>query len=471
MASTPVQRFCGDALGEDDATGLAERVRDGDVTPLELTEAAIQRIDAVDPVLNALSHRSFASARRQAANKDIPGYFRGVPAVAKENINIRGMPMTYGSAAVPTHLRRMNGGFTKQILQSGLILLGTTTMPAFGWTATTERVGSFHTANPWRPGFSSGGSSGGSAALVASGAVPIAHGNDGGGSIRIPASFCGLVALKPTRGMVRTDPSTRMLPIDIMSNGVLARSVRDVRNFFVAAEASFRRRSLPSLRARQGPLPKLRIGVVLDSPLSPDTDNEIRRVVEDVGRILAVRGHGVTTHQLIVSPAITHDFADYWSLLAFTITRAGKVMYGRKFDRSRLDPLTVGLTSRGQANIARAPQILHRLRSHRADYLRNFEDIDVILSPVVAQHTPRIGYLSPELPFEEHVERLEALAPFTPVHNVVGAPAITLPGGLSSQGLPIGVMMAGTWGTDGGLLQLASEIEETLPFPRIQDVG
>ncbi|MFN2318665.1 MAG: amidase family protein, partial [Dermatophilaceae bacterium] len=170
---TIVHAFGDDALGDDDATGLAERLLSGEVSSVEVTEAAIARIERVNPHLNAIAYRDFEAALERARRLRTPrGAFGGVPALAKENIHVKGMPMTMGSKALPDRLQKRDGDFTRQLLDTGVNLLGTTMMPEFGWTATTERMGGDVTRNPWQTDYSSGGSSGGSAALVASGAVP-----------------------------------------------------------------------------------------------------------------------------------------------------------------------------------------------------------------------------------------------------------------------------------------------------------
>lgn len=464
------QVFRDDALGVSDATALATQLRRREVSALELIEAAIVRVEAVDPQVAAVAYRVFEQAPdllKQSRN----GHFQGIPAMAKENIHIRGIPLTYGSRATPIHTRRSSGALTKQLIGCGLTLLGTTTMPAFGWTACTEREGKLATRNPWDLDSSCGGSSGGSAALVASGAVPIAHGNDGGGSLRIPAASCGLVTLKATRGRVRTDKSTRYLPLDIISNGVLARSVRDVEAFFMAAESLYRNRSMPPISTvGYANCPRLRIGLALDSPLSPPTSPETRRAVGDKARLLSDLGHDIVEVDLEVRPSFTHDFMQYWSVLAMGIQYGGKGTFGRRFDARLLDPLTKGLVSFGKENLRTVPRLLHRLRTHSERYKAHFESVDVLLTPVVCHETPPIGHFSPEIPFDQHVQRLEAYAGFTAVQNVAGTPSITFPGGLSNRGLPIGVMLSANYGEDALLLALAREIESSSPFPRIDAV-
>lgn len=474
MTGPPVvHAFGDDALGGDDATGLAERLAAGEVSPVEVVEAAICRLERVNPHLNALAYRDFDGALERAKRlRTVRGTFGGVPALAKENIHIKGLPMSMGSAAMPKQLQTRDGTFTRQLLDTGLLLLGTTTMPAFGWTATTERMGDDVTRNPWQTEYSSGGSSGGSAALVAAGAVPIAHGNDGGGSIRIPASVCGLVGMKATRGRLRTDSATEAMPVKVVSEGVLARSVRDIARFFEAAEFTYRNPALPMIGAvRDAPARRLRIGVTIDSPQAPVSDAPTRAAVERAAAHLAELGHDVVEHEPRLPGSFRRDFEDYWSLLAFGIVQGGRRMFGDAFDPEQLDPLTLGLAARAKRRIAKMPLVIARLAATTRAYERSFRDVDVVLSPVLCHTTPHIGHLSADLGFDQHFERLVAYSGFTPWHNATGAPSISVPAGLSDDGLPIGVMFSAARGGERGLLEIAYEIEESAPFPRIQDLG
>ena len=471
MSSTTVHAFADDALGEDDATGVAERLHAGDVSPVEVVEAAIARVEQVNPALNALAHRDFEGALDRARKMHkVRGPFGGVPALAKENIHIKGMPMTMGSAAMPSHERSRDGGFTRQLLDTGMLLLGTTTMPAFGFTATTERMGDDVTRNPWHTEYSSGGSSGGSAAMVAAGAVPIAHGNDGGGSLRIPASVCGLVALKATRGRLRTDPTTDSMPINVVTDGVLARSVRDVARFFEAAELTYRNPSLPAIGSvKDAPARRLRIGITIDSPQAPVSDSQTRAALERAAALLSDLGHEVVEHDTHVPKSFRRDFEDYWSLLAFGITTGGKRAMGDAFNAAALDPLTAGLAARARRRLAKMPLVLARLAATARTYDKSFGEVDMILSPVLCHTTPHIGHLSADLSFDQHFERLVAYSGFTPWHNASGGPAISVPLGATKEGLPIGVMFSAPRGEERRLLEIAYEIEESAPFPRIQD--
>ena len=167
--------------------------------------------------------------------------------------------------------------------------------------------------------------------------------------------------------------------------------------------------------------------------------------------------------------SFARDFEDYWSLLALGIVTSGRRLFGADFDTSALDPLTVGLARRARRRIAKMPLVIARLAASGRSYERSFSDVDLVLSPVLCHTTPRIGRLSADLPFEEHFARLVAYAGFTPWHNATGAPAVSVPAGLTDAGLPVGVMFGARRGDERRLLEIAYELEQAAPFPRIED--
>ena len=469
---TRVHAFVDDALGRDDATGVAERIRSGEISAAEAVEAAIARIERVDPDLGAVQRDDFDRARAEAKRREgraPAGVFAGVPVALKDNLTTRGRPMTVGSDAVSDHPRSIDGDYAKQLFATGVVPVATSTMPPFGWTASTERPGGRATRNPWDTERSAGGSSGGSAALVAAGAVPIAHGNDGGGSIRIPAAACGLVGLKPSRGRHLGDPRTDGLPVAIVSGGVLTRSVRDTAAMHAALEETYRNPKLQPIGEVKGAgARRLRIGFIIDSPVGPPTDASTRAVIESSADLLDSLGHHVEPYDPPAPRSFKTDFEDYWAFLAFMVHRTGPKRMGEGFDASRLDPLTLGLSSQAARRLHRMPLVIARLRASGRAYDRSLGALDIVMSPVLAHTTPPIGYLGADLPFEVHLERLRAYACFTPLHNAAGAPAISLPLGQSPEQLPIGVMFAARRGAERMLLELAYELEEASPFARIE---
>ena len=470
MADGRVHAFADDALGDLDAVGVAASIRSGEISAREATEAAIARVERVDPTLNALVVRDFERALDQASSP-APGVFSGVPTVVKDNTDVVGLPTRHGAESVPARDAKADAEFTTQLRSTGLVVIGKSTMPEFGWSASTEFENSPPTRNPWNPEYSSGASSGGSAALVASGALPIAHANDGGGSIRIPAAACGLVGLKPTRGRVAEAAEAASLPINILSNGVVTRSVRDTAHFLAGAEAFQPASDLPPVGLVEGPGDRrLRIGLVLDSVTDTPTDDETRSAVQDTARLLEKLGHSVVEVPVAVSERFSADFTHYWALLAFSTHHFGSRVIAPGFDKSRSDPLTRYLARRFLFQAWRTPGALLRLKRSEAAYRRAFADagVDLVLSPTLGHTTPRLGHLSPNVPFPEMFERLVRYAAFTPLNNTAGSPAVSLPLGTTSEGLPIGVHFSALHGDERTLLEIAYELEDARPFARIQ---
>ncbi len=464
-----VSAFADDALGTDDAVGVAARIAAGEISPLEAVEAAIARSEAVEGSLRALAFEDFERARRRAGSAQATrGALGGVPTVFKDNITVGGMPFTYGSRAIPPNRRPLDGPVAGQLLDTGLIPIGTSRTPEFGWTATTEYVGGDAVHNPWHVGFSSGGSSGGSAAYVAAGVVPIAHGNDGGGSIRIPAAVCGLVGLKATRGRLLSDPAADAMPVKVVSEGVLTRSVRDTAAFFADAERIHRNPRLPAVGHVDGPSARrLRVGVVVDSPFTAPSDADTAAAVRGTADLLAELGHDVADYAIQIPRSFKGDFIDYWSVLALSVTRDGRKLFDPAFDRNALEPLTIGLASRAARRLPKMPIVIARLLASARAYERSFGDVDLVLSPVLAHTTPELGHLGADLPWQTHLDRVANYAGFTPLHNATGAPSISLPLGGTATGLPVGVMLSARRGADRRLLEIAYELEEARPFRHI----
>lgn len=478
-----IHAFGDDALGSLDATAVAAAIDAREITATEAVEAALARAEKVDGTLNALefldSRRALQRAGRVDAglsggrhDHDSAG-LRGVPSVFKDNVVVAGVPMTQGSQAMPRVSNRTSGKIVTQMLATGIIPIGTTTMPPFGWTATTERPGDDVTRNPWDTSRSSGGSSGGSAALVAAGVVPIAHGNDGGGSIRIPAAACGLVGLKPTRRRLVLGESAASMPVKIVTDSVLTRTVRDTITFFEEAEKVRRNRRLPAIDVSATPqlTRPLRIGVMTDSPFAPPSDDDTRAAVEGAAALFTELGHHVEDWQPNIPASFQQDFLDYWGFLAYNTVAGGKRLFHKDFDATKLDPFTLGLARMGKRRLAHAPVFLARLQASGRAYARDLaKGPDVVLSPVLGHITPKIGHLGGDLDYETHLERVLAYCCFTPLHNATGAPAISLPLGASADGLPVGVMVSGRPGDENTLLRLALQAEQAQPFRRIETV-
>ena len=460
-----------DALGELDAVGVAEQIRRKAISPQEALQASIARLNAVNPQLNALVVDDIDRAQRTAA-APLEGLLAGVPSVIKDNTALAGLPTRHGSRATPDTPARQDDAFTTQFKSLGLNVLGKSSLPEFGFNASTEFDLAPPTRNPWHLDHTPGGSSGGSAALVAAGVIPIGHANDGGGSIRIPAACCGLVGLKPTRGRLVDNAMSRALPIRIVCEGVVTRSVRDTATFFAGAEAHFRNRKLPPIGQVTGPSSaRRRIGLVVDSITGTPTDAATRAVVLETAERLERLGHRVEAVPVPVGPRFLEDFSDYWGMLAFLGIKFGARTMGAGFDATKVDALTQGLAARYRRNLLRTPGMLMRLHRSQRDIQRQSRGFDAVLTPVLAHLSPALGELNAALGYDLLFPRLVNWVAFTPINNTNGTPAISLPVGLSAEGLPIGVQLAAMHGGERLLLELAFELEADRPWPRIQEVA
>ena len=461
--------FRDDALGEDDAVRLVERIRSGDVSAGELIEAAVARAEAVNPALNGLAYDAFGTARQRASERH-PGFFAGVPTFIKDNVDVAGMPTMQGTDAWAPLSARSDGEFARVFLATGLIPLGKTQLSEFGFSAAAEHPRIGPVRNPWNLDHTAGASSSGSAAFVAAGVVPMAHANDGGGSIRIPASCTGLVGLKPSRGRLPLDKAMRQMPLTVVHNGVVSRSVRDTAAFYREAERISRNRRLPPIGDVTHPGTQRLTVAVITRSLFRESGPEIRELTLKTAALLEELGHRV---QHLDSPPVPAHFADdfvlYYGLLGFAVVRNGPRMFGDSFDRTRLDNLTLGFERHAAHNMHRLPLAIARLRAMRRRTARLFRTYDAVLTPTLADPPPPIGHFDPTADYEQIINRLVDWVAFTPLQNATGDPAISLPLGESAGGLPVGMMFSAAQGQERRLLVLAYELEQARPWRHIQD--
>lgn len=465
-----ISAFGDDALSDSDAVGIVEAIRSGTISRAEAVEAAIRRAEKVNPDLNALAYRAFDRARNRAtAPTPYGGFFDGVPTFVKDNVAVAGMPTMEGTDAWTPRPERADGDFARHYLATGLIPLGKAQMSEFGFSAVAEHPRLGPVRNPWNVKHTAGASSSGAGAFVAAGVVPIAHANDGGGSIRIPASCNGLVGLKPSRGRLPLDKNMRQMPIRIVANGVVTRSVRDTAAFYREIERTWPARNLPAIGDVTGPdSTRLRVAVYTKS-VRRECSPEVRDLTLSTAALLEDLGHRVDL--LDSSPPIPATFADdfvlYWALLALALVRGGKRTFGDSFDRSRLDNLTLGLDRFAGRNLHRLPLAMARLAATRRSTAKLARDYDILLTPTVADAPPRIGFLDGGADYEQIIDRLSDWVAFTPLQNVTGDPAISLPLAQTAAGLPVGMMFAARAGQEATLLALAFELEAAQPFPSL----
>jgi amidase len=466
---TSAHAFTDDLAGLD-AVATADLVRTKQVSPAEVVAAAIERAEALHADLNAVATPDYERARATATRASTHGTFAGVPTFIKDGTDVAGLPTREGSDAF--HLAgpaKATAPIAQQLFDMGTVNLGKSTLPEFGFTASTEFPDGTATHNPWNLARTPGGSSGGAGALVAAGVVPLAHGQDGGGSIRIPAACNGLVGLKATRGRLLPDPTARLLPVKIVADGVLTRTVRDTVAYYREAELRYRSRTLPPLGEVSLPLDRpLRVGAFVDTPTGAVVDAATRRTFDATVELLERLGHRVETVDPPVGQQFADDFVHYWAMLAFAVRRSGHKLYDPTFDRTRLTMLTNGLAERFRAGWSSTPAVIARLRRSREVFERSMANLDVVLTPTMAQLPPVLGHLGTTLAYDVLFPRVEEWVGFTPLANATGAPAISLPLGHDADtDLPVGMMFSGRFGDDGLLLRLALQLEEAQPFPTL----
>jgi len=460
--------YSDDLLGTMDGVETAKEIASGKISATEVISAAIDRAKRVNPALNAIVTEMYNQALEKSKTPQ-PGIFSGVPSFIKDTDNISGAPTGYGSRTVPVKIKKKSCGFVRQFHSLGLICLGKSNLPEFGLTATTEAEATGPACNPWNLEYSAGGSSGGSAALVAAGVVPLAHGNDGGGSIRIPASCCGLVGLKPTRGRLVKVDGSELLPVGILHQGIISRTVRDTAAFYEGAEKYYCHSRLPEIgRVLYPGKKRLRIGLFAETPFGTPSHPETTAMVIEAGKLCERLRHAVSEIRCPFNETVIDDFWWYWGMMSFMIRFFGFYIVGFGFERSKMEEWAVGLSRLFQKKLLKAPSIMKRLKGFERIYNDIFRDYDILLSPTLSHPVPKLGYIGPDIPFDISMERVKNYCGFTPFQNISGAPAISLPMGFSKNGVPMGVQFAAKTGMERLLLELAYEIEEASPWPLLK---
>ena len=468
--TAPPQVGARDALriGRLDAHGQAALIRSGEVSAAELVEAAIRRVEILDPRINALSHRAFDLARIEPGRAQRPSDDRpmaGVPMLIKDSLRYPGLPAGAGSRSRGSEPSTEAYPFIQRFDDQGLIPLGMSNMAEFGLLISTEPLRHGPTCNPWRSTVSAGGSSGGAAAAVAAGLTPLAHGSDGAGSIRVPAAVCGLVGFKPSRGANLRARNAHWLDDMLCSDAMIARSVRDAAWAFAAARPT---RQAPVLHPGER---RLRIGLVMDGMNGEPPHADVADAVLKTAGLCRALGHTV---EEAVRPAAAAGLLDsllrvLWPFLGReAVDHCLDMPGGRPLD-DLLEPWTIGLAEHCAKVTPAALEAAFAALSRAPTTTRAFfEDYDVMLSPVIAERTARIGELAPTRPFEELMQAFIRYAPYTPLQNAAGSPAISLPLFETPDGLPTGSMFAADRGGDDLLLALALELERALPWAERQ---
>jgi amidase len=456
-----------------DGVGLAELVAKKEVTPAELTEAAIERVERHNGRLNAVVFKGFDAARAAAEGALPDGPFRGVPFLIKDlGMPVAGWPRTSGSRFTRDLTDEADGNLIARYRASGAVFLGKTNTPEFGITGTTESARLGPCRNPWNTNHIAGGSSGGSAAAVASGMVPLAHASDGLGSIRIPAACCGLFGLKINRDRNPILPDENAFGNSV--EHVVSRTVRDS-----AAMLDWTGIAVPG--SPYTPPPKtdpyvleitrspgrLKIAFSSETPSGREVDGEVRSALEATAELLRRLGHEVTPKGLGIDyrafyrETLRAGSANFAAEMAVRIER-----YGREPEADELEPLTWASLKAGRkvtGGEAMAAMRARRVWGRRI--LALFEDFDVYLTPVMGMPPPPIGWIDPVKLEPREVNRRQAQAfPFTPPFNVSGQPSMSVPLAWSTQGLPIGMMFTGRFADEATLFRLAAQLEKAAPW-------
>lgn len=454
------------AVDAQDAVGLAARIRVGELSSLEAVDAAITRAERVQPKLNFLVTDGFAQARERARAGRLTGPFAGVPFLVKDLNQVAGLPTRSGSRLLqdsPPELKQ--NSYIDRLTGGGLVVIGKSATPEGGFSPTTEPLSQGPTHNPWDLQRSSGGSSGGSAAAVAAGVVPAAHANDGGGSIRVPASCCGLVGLKPSRGVQQRDPGPTG-PIDYAAQHVVSRSVRDTAALLALTEAVDPPPGLQHLGLVQPDRqPALRIGVaaVGDTGLPPEP--EVAAALRDAAGLLGDLGHRLEQARWPLEPAFLDDFLLFWGAGAARMVQTAKMRLGRAPTDRELEPVTLGLAEAAdRAGATGQAAAVVRLKAAGDAFNSWLARYDVVLTPVMREPPIRLGEIAPDRPYDAWVARVKRYMGYTPIHNVSGAPAISLPLHWTRAGLPIGLQLSAPPGGDAVLLRLAYQLEAARPW-------
>ncbi len=456
-----------------DGLGLAELVRRDEVTPHELLDSALAAIEARNPELNAVVslHESLA---REAIDRGLPdGPFRGVPIAIKDlATHVTGMPMSNGSRLFAGQVSDHDTEIVSRYRRAGFVVTAKTNTPELGLSPSTEPALFGPTHNPWRHGLSAGGSSGGSAAAVAAGMFPLAHATDGGGSIRMPAAYCGLFGLKPSRGRITAGPDRGENWNGMSVGHVLTRSVRDSAAALdttagnVQGDPYFAPPPSASYRLDAAADPeRLRIGFSVISPTGSSVDAVVVEAAERTARRCEELGHIVIPIEWPVEPAQISPVSGVISAshVASVIDVRLREL-GRELQEGDVEPVTAIIAAHGRGiSGVQYAQAINAMHGVGRAVARLFESVDVVLTPAVGAMANPLGILNGTDMglFESHVGPVTG---FAPLANMTGQPAMSLPLDVSDDGLPIGTQAIGRFGDERTLLQLAGQLERAYGF-------
>lgn len=465
------------SLARLDGVAQAQLVAKGELTASELLDACAARIDAIDPIVHAVVTIDRDGARTRAASMGARDRTRdraggdesplaGVPLLLKDVMPYPGMRWSIGSRIFAKNPGPSGTPYTDRLDAAGLVTVGKTSTSELGLLGSTETLLEGVTHNPWDLSRSAAGSSGGAAAAVAAGIVPFAHASDGGGSVRIPAAVCGLFGFKPSRGRTVRAALADNDYVGLTSDHCISRTVRDSAAFLALTED--REGPLPSVGFVREPLARrLRIGAWTRTLIGEEPHPEVKRAHDDVIALLASLGHRVEaiTPPDVDGAALGEAFFDTAGAAIGEVVAMVTQMMGAPPGRDALEPFTWALVEHARS---KGPHVLDRARETFAEssrrHRRAVEGYDVVLTPTLADPVWKLGHLSPLLPREELIARTARAVGYTPIHNVVGCPAMSVPLTFADGELPIGAHFAAPLGADALLLALAYELEAARPW-------
>lgn len=460
-----------------DALGLADLVRRGEVTPAELANLAAEAIRSVDPALNFMVGET--ADPDQAASRPIAldAPFAGAPFLIKDvGAAVGGQLQEQGSGLAQGLVADRDSELARRFRAAGLVFLGRTTTPELGATFTTESRATGATRNPWDLSRSTGGSSGGAAAAVASGAFAIAHAGDSAGSIRIPAHCCGLFGFKPTRGRNPVGPQSGEVNCGLTTAHILSRTVRDSAAMLDATAGADPgcRYGAPSpgrafLAAAGQPPRRLRIAVSVHSPLAGSVSDEVVQATNDTARLCEQLGHIVEAAEPSFDPdRFVATLETIWSANTFHGVRKLAELTGRTPGPGNLERSTLAMVERGAA--ISADELLGALddmNRFSREFAAFFETYDVFVSPTFAEPAPLLGVIRSDAETPDtraYIRDLFRMAAFTAQYNMSGQPAMSVPLHIGASGLPIGTHFAARFGDDETLFALAGQLEAAAPW-------
>ncbi|MFD9898182.1 amidase [Mesorhizobium sp. NPDC059025] len=462
-----------DVYVQSDALGVAELVQRGEVSPLEVVETAITLIEQLNPRLNAVVHRLYEMGRATAAEVDRKATFAGVPFLAKElGSSWQGAPLTNSSSYMKDLVAQADSETVRRVKAAGFVLVGKSNAPENGWSISTEPKLYGATINPWKEGITAGGSSGGTAAAVASRMVQVSEASDGAGSIRIPASCCGIVGLKPSRGRVTLAPDG-----DFWYGGAYflchSRTVRDTAAYLDAVAGALPGDAYVPPRpaeswldlSRRAPK-RLRVGYTVTSNNGTPVDPQVRATVLATAKALEGLGYDVEEHDMAL------DGNDAWSTYchmgpvetAAMFENLGEAV-GRPVTRDDVEPITWAVIERGRSisgvEHVRDVEKLRRLSRAIAQDLFSY---DIYVTPTLTQLPRPMGHYDMSMSDLDRFNARWADAGFAYPFNISGLPAISLPLGWSDEAIPIGVQLVGRYGDEAVVLAVSSQLEQAMPW-------